>query len=252
MTTESSPSGKTAEQKVAVVTGGSRGIGRACAESLAKAGYDIVITYAANEQAAKDVCKVIESMGHKAKAIKADASDPDRAQQVIEEAVSAFGRIDALVNNAGITRDGLLVRMKQDDWKEVLDTNLSGAYYLLQAAAKIMMKQRYGSIVNMSSISGVYGNAGQTNYAASKAGLIGLTKAAAKELAPRNITVNAVAPGFIETDMTHGLDQEAITARIPLGRMGTTDDIANAVVFLVTSGSYITGQVIQVDGGLVI
>ncbi|MCA9788348.1 MAG: 3-oxoacyl-[acyl-carrier-protein] reductase [Cyanobacteria bacterium HKST-UBA06] len=240
------------EQKVAVVTGGSRGIGKACVEALAKEGYDIVLTYAANQEAADQTVEIVKRLGRQAKAIKADAADPDAAQQVIDDAVATFGRIDALVNNAGITRDGLLIRQKQDDWRQVLDTNLSGAYYLTQAAAKVMMKQRQGSIINMSSISGVYGNAGQTNYAASKAGLIGLTKACAKELASRNITVNAVAPGFIATDMTDGLNAEAIKERIPLGRLGNPDDIANTVVFLIKSGSYITGQVFQVDGGLVI
>jgi 3-oxoacyl-[acyl-carrier protein] reductase len=181
-----------------------------------------------------------------------EVGSPANAQFLVDEAVNRFGRLDVLVNNAGITRDTLLIRMKDDDWDEVLDTNLTGAFYLMRAAAKVMMKQRQGAIVNITSISGVYGNAGQVNYSASKAGLIGMTKAAAKELASRNITVNAIAPGLIATDMTENLDEEKLLAHIPLGRMGKPEEVAQAVCFLVTSGHYITGQVLQVDGGLVL
>ncbi len=246
MTTDS------ASTPVALVSGGSRGIGKACAIALAKAGYDVAVTYAGNQAAAQDTVKSIEALGRKALAIQADAKDADKATEVIDTVTSQLGRLDALVNNAGITRDGLVIRMKDDDWNAVLDTNLSGAFYLLRGAAKVMMKQRTGRIVNITSISGVYGNAGQVNYSASKAGMIGMTKAAAKELASRGITVNAIAPGFIETDMTGDLDHTKIVEHIPLGRLGAADDIASAVVFLVTSGHYITGQVLQVDGGLVV
>lgn len=240
------------EFPVAIVTGGSRGIGKACAMALANAGYNVVITYASNADAANDVKAAITELGRQAVAIKADAASADAAQRVIDEAMNTFGRIDALINNAGITRDNLMMRMNNDDWGAVIETNLNGVFYTMRAATKVMMKQRRGVIVNLTSISGVYGNAGQANYSASKAGVIGLTKSAAKELAARNIRVNAVAPGFIETDMTKDLPTDELKNHIPLKRLGQVEDIAKAVTFLVTSGDYITGQVLQVDGGLVI
>lgn len=243
--TESTP-------KVALVTGGSRGIGRACVLALADAGYQVVFSYAANQAAAVDVENTIKAKGGTAIGIQSDAGNAEQTQAMMDQVLTRFGRLDVLVNNAGITRDTLLIRMKDDDWEKVLDTNLSGAFYTMRAAAKVMMKQRTGAIINITSISGIYGNPGQVNYSASKAGMIGMTKAAAKELAARNITVNAVAPGFITTDMTDGLDTEKVLAHVPLGRLGAPEDIANAVLFLVTSGNYITGQVLQVDGGLVL
>ena len=249
LTPEKSLSGST-RLKVALITGGSRGIGRACALALAEAGYEIALSYASNQPAAQQVCDQIEAMGRQVCSVQADAASPEACQQLVETTMERYGRMDVLVNNAGITRDTLLIRMSNDDWEQVLDTNLSGAFYATRAAAKIMMKQRYGRIINISSVVGVSGNAGQANYAASKAGLIGLTKALAKELGSRNITVNAVAPGFIETDMTDKLPKEAILTQIPLGRLGMAEDIAKAVTFLVTSGDYITGQTLCVDGGL--
>lgn len=240
------------ETPVAIVTGGSRGIGKAIALDLAKAGYNVVITYNSNSKAADDVKAAVEEMGQQAVTLQANASDAQATQQVLDQTMETFGRIDTLINNAGITRDGLMMRMKDEDWNAVIDTNLSGVFYACRAAAKIMMKQRYGSIINITSISGIYGNPGQANYSASKAGVIGLTKAMSKEFASRGIRVNAVAPGFIATDMTEGLPVEQIQERIPLKRMGTPEDIAKAVTFLVTCGDYITGQVLQVDGGLVI
>ncbi|MFN8615206.1 MAG: 3-oxoacyl-[acyl-carrier-protein] reductase [Vampirovibrionales bacterium] len=239
-------------QRVALVTGGSRGIGKACVLALASAGYDVAFSYARNAEAAQAVVKEVEALGQKALAIQADAADAEAAQALVDTTVAQLGRLDGLVNNAGITKDGLLMRMSNDDWQMVQDTNLSGVFYTLRAAAKIMMKQRSGSIVNITSISGVYGNAGQANYSASKAGVIGLTKSASKELAARNIRVNAVAPGFIATDMTHDLPLETIAERIPLKRLGQAQDVAKAVAFLITCGDYVTGQVLQVDGGLVI
>lgn len=239
-------------RKVAIVTGGSRGIGRACAVALAESGYDVVFSYVSNKNAASDVENTLKVLGREAIAVQSDVSNAANAQFLVDEAMNRFGRIDVLVNNAGITRDNLLLRMKDEEWEKVLDTNLTGAFYMLRAASKVMLKQRSGAIVNITSISGVYGNPGQVNYSASKAGMIGMTKAAAKELASRNITVNAVAPGFVTTDMTEGLDNGKVLEHIPLGRLGTPEDIASAVVFLVTSGRYITGQVLQVDGGLVL
>ncbi|MBK8189848.1 MAG: 3-oxoacyl-[acyl-carrier-protein] reductase [Vampirovibrionales bacterium] len=237
---------------VAIVTGGSRGIGRACVLALAEAGYDVAFSFAANKQAASDLEASVKVFGRRVLAIQADAANSVEAQLLVDQTVDAFGRLDALINNAGVTRDGLILRMKDEDWRHVIETNLSGAFYTTRAAAKVMMKRRAGAIVNISSVVGVYGNAGQANYAASKAGLIGLTKASAKELGARNIRVNAIAPGFIATDMTEGLPAEQIVEHIPLGRLGAPDDIAKAVLFLVRFGDYITGQVIQVDGGLVL
>lgn len=240
------------EKKVAVVTGASRGIGKSIALELAKLGYVTVINYASNDDAANAVVKEITDNGGEAKAIKCDVGDAEAVKGMMESIVSEFGRIDVLVNNAGITKDGLFIRMSEEDWLKVINTNLSSAFFITKPVAKVMMKQRSGCIVNISSIVGVFGNAGQANYAAAKAGMIGLTKSLAKELAPRGITVNAIAPGFIETDMTHGLDKDKIASGIPLGRLGKPEDIAEAVKFLVTGGSYITGQVLSVDGGLVI
>lgn len=238
---------------VAVVTGGSRGIGRACVMALAESGYDVVFSYHSNKQAASEVENNIKVLGGKGLAVQADSANPVEAQMLIDTTQQEFGKIDALVNNAGITRDGLLIRMSDDDWTDVIQTNLTGLFYTCRAAAKYMMKQRHGRIVNVTSIVGVYGNAGQANYAASKAGIIGLTKSMAKELGSRSITVNAVAPGFIETDMTEGLShKDQVSEHIPLRRLGSPEDVANAVQFLVTSGGYVTGQVLHVDGGLVL
>ena len=247
-----SENGNQAESKVAIVTGGSRGIGRACVVALAEQGYDVAFSYASNKSAADEVESTVKVFGQKVLPIQADASSPVEAQMLIDKTFETFGRIDVLVNNAGITRDTLLIRMKDDDWESVIDTNLGGMFYGTRSVAKIMMKQRTGNIINISSISGIYGNAGQANYAASKAGMIGFTKAIAKELASRGVRVNAIAPGFITTDMTDELPLEKIVEHIPLKRLGTPEDIAKTVVFLVTCGDYITGQVIQVDGGLVV
>ena len=225
--------------KCALVTGASRGIGRAVALKLASEGAKVALNFAGNEAAANAVRQEIEAA----------------VQEMIQKTADAFGRIDILVNNAGITRDGLLARMKEEDWDAVLSTNLKGVFLTTKAAAKLMMKQRAGRIVNMASVVGVTGNAGQANYSAAKAGVIGFTKTIAKELASRGITANAVAPGFIDTDMTSGLPdkaKEAALSGIPLGRMGTPEDIAAAVLFLVSDqASYITGQVLNVDGGMV-
>ena len=226
--------------KVALVTGASRGIGRAIALRLASEGAKVAINFAGNQKAAEEVKSKIEENGVEAMCAKV---------------MEAFGTIDILVNNAGITRDGLLLRMKDEDFEAVIDTNLKGVFYCTKAAAKIMMKKRSGRIVNMSSVVGLIGNAGQTNYAASKAGVLGFSKSAAKELAARGVTVNMVAPGFIDTDMTAVLSdkvKEAMVQEIPMRRMGRPEDVANAVLFLVSDcSSYITGQVVNVDGGMV-
>lgn len=239
-------------EKLALVTGGSRGIGRACALKLAQAGYDVVINFAGNEEAANKTVEEIKALGVNAEAYKFDISNNEEVTKTIDEIIAKHGRIDVLVNNAGITRDGLFMRMSKENWDAVINTNLTGAYNVTQPVIKVMMKQRSGAIVNMASIVGVYGNAGQANYAAAKAGLIGFTKSLAKELASRNIRVNAVAPGFIQTDMTKGLDSEKIAEHIPLKRLGEADDIAGAVKFLAVDAVYVTGQVLQVDGGLTI
>ncbi len=241
--------------RIALVTGASRGIGRAVALALAANGADVAVNYAGSTQAAETVAEEIRAMGRKALVVQADVSDAAAVQQMIADVTKEFGRIDILVNNAGITRDGLLMRMKDEDWDAVLKTNLTGVYYCTKAVVKAMMKQRYGRIINMSSVVGVTGNAGQANYAAAKAGVIGFTKATAKELASRSITVNAVAPGFIESDMTAGLPDKAKTdmaASIPLGKIGQPADVAQAVVFLASDwAGYITGQTLHVDGGMV-
>lgn len=240
------------DKKVALVTGGSRGIGKACAIELAKAGCDVIINYAGNEEAANKTVEELKALGSKAKAMKFDVSNQELVENAIKEIMDEYKRIDILVNNAGITRDGLFMRMNAQNWLDVINTNLNSAYYVSNPVAKIMIKQRSGAIVNMASISGIYGNAGQANYSTAKAGLIGMTKALAKELASRNIRVNAVAPGFIQTDMTKDLPQEQIVERIPLKRLGEPEDIAKTVKFLALDTTYITGQVIGVDGGLVI
>lgn len=236
--------------KVALVTGGSRGIGKSCALELAKAGMDVAITYVGNDEAASQTVKELEALGVKAKAYKFDISDKVACADAVNKVQADFERIDVLVNNAGITRDGLFIRMNDENWEAVINTNLNSAFYMTQPISKIMMKQREGCIINMSSIVGVRGNAGQANYSAAKAGLIGLTKSLAKELGSRNIRVNAIAPGFIQTDMTKGLDTEKVTEIIPLKRLGEPEDIAKTVKFLACDTTYITGQVIGVDGGL--
>ena len=239
-------------KKVALVTGGSRGIGKACAIELAKAGCDVIINYAGNEEAANKTVEELKVLGSNSKAMKFDVSNQELVEAAIKEIMDEYKRIDVLVNNAGITRDGLFMRMSAQNWLDVINTNLNSAYFVTNPVSKIMIKQRSGAIVNMASISGIYGNAGQANYSTAKAGLIGFTKALAKELAPRNIRVNAVAPGFIQTDMTKDLPQEQIVDKIPLKRLGEPEDIAKTVKFLALDTTYITGQVIGVDGGLVI
>ncbi|WP_404409107.1 3-oxoacyl-[acyl-carrier-protein] reductase [Jeotgalibacillus malaysiensis] len=243
------------EGKNAIVTGASRGIGRSIAIELAKNGANVVVNYSGNEEKAKETAKEVEAAGTKALVFKADVSNADDVQAMLKETISTFGSIDILVNNAGITKDNLLMRMKEADWDQVMDINLKSVFLTTKAAARPMMKQRRGKIINVSSIVGVMGNAGQANYVASKAGVIGLTKTSAKELAPRGITVNAVAPGFIETDMTGELSEDvqaAMKQMIPLERFGQPEDIAKAVVFLASDDAdYITGQTIHIDGGMV-
>ena len=240
--------------KSAVVTGGSRGIGRAIVQRLARQGADVCFSYRANAAAAAETAREVEGVGRQALQIEADVSAPDSAQALIGAALERFGKVDILVNNAGITRDQLMLRMKRDDWDAVIATNLTAAFTTSQAVFKPMIKQRRGRIINITSVVGQSGNAGQANYAASKAGLIGFTKALAQEVASRNVTVNAVAPGLIETDMTRAIAgdaQQAWAGRIPLGRLGTPDDIAAAVCFLASDeAAYITGQVLAVNGGM--
>ncbi|MDD4601277.1 3-oxoacyl-[acyl-carrier-protein] reductase [bioreactor metagenome] len=241
--------------KVAIVTGASRGIGRSVALELAKAGAKIVVNYAGNAAAAENVKDAIVANGGQAIVVQADVSDVAAVDNLVKQALDVFGRIDILINNAGITRDSLLMRMKEADWDDVVNTNLKGVYSCTKAVSKVMMKQRNGNIVNMTSVVGLMGNAGQSNYAAAKAGVIGFTKSMAKELAPRGITVNAIAPGFISTDMTAVLSDQVkadLTQKIPLGRLGDPDDVAKAVLFFVSgSANYITGQTLNVDGGMV-
>ncbi|WP_432641719.1 3-oxoacyl-[acyl-carrier-protein] reductase [Acidaminococcus sp.] len=241
--------------KVALVTGGSRGIGRAVALKLAENGADVAINYAGNTAAAEEVKAAVEKLGRRAMLVQGSVADTDGVQAIVNQVVKELGRLDILINNAGITRDGLLMRMKEADWDAVLETNLKGVFNCSKAVMRTMMKQKSGRIVNMASVVGEMGNAGQANYAAAKAGVIGFTKSLAKEVASRGITVNAVAPGFIATDMTKVLtdDQKAEMARtIPLGRAGQPEDVANAVLFLVSDeAAYITGQVLNVDGGMV-
>ncbi len=239
--------------KVAIVTGASRGIGRVIALALAGQGAKVVAS-ARNAEALDNLTAEIKAQGGEAVAVVGDVALDADANNLIGQAVATYGKVDILVNNAGITRDGLLLRMKSEDWDAVLNTNLKGAFLCTRAVAKVMSKQRSGRIINMSSVVGDMGNAGQANYCASKAGLLGLTKSVARELARRNVTVNAVTPGFIVTDMTEDMTdkaREAMTAQIPLGRLGESEDVANAVLFLASDqSSYITGQVLGVNGGM--
>ena len=239
--------------KVALVTGASRGIGRATALALASEGAAIVVNYASSSSAAAEVVTQIEENGGRAIALKANVANSDEVDQLITATMEKFGRIDVLVNNAGITRDTLLLRMKLEDWQAVIDLNLTGVFLCTRAVSKIMLKQKSGRIINITSVAGQMGNAGQSNYSASKAGVIGFTKTVARELAPRAITVNAVAPGFITTDMTDGLKSDPILKMIPLARYGQPEEVAGMIQFLASSpaAAYITGQVFNVDGGMV-
>jgi 3-oxoacyl-[acyl-carrier protein] reductase len=242
--------------KVAVVTGASRGIGRAVAVTLAGLGAHIVVNYAGHVEGAEETAMLVRELGVKALVLQADVADREQVDTMMQQALQEFGRIDILVNNAGITRDNLLPRMREQDWDVVLNTNLKGAYHCTKAALRPMLKARWGRIINISSVVGLSGNAGQSNYAAAKAGLIGFTKALAKEFGSRNITVNAVAPGYIVTDMTADLAEEnkaQLLSGVPLGRLGTPQDVATTVAFLASEwAGYVTGQVIVVDGGLAV
>ena len=241
--------------KCAVVTGASRGIGRAIALQLASEGAKVVVNYSGSEQKAQEVVEEIKANGGEAIAVQANVADADSVQNLMKSALDTYGSIDILVNNAGITRDNLLMRMKDDEWDDVINTNLKGVFLCTKAVTRQMMKQRAGRIINISSIVGVAGNAGQANYVAAKAGVIGLTKTTAQELASRNILVNAIAPGFITTEMTEGLPEdlkEGMLRQIPLAKLGQPEDIAKAVVFFASdSSNYITGQTLQIDGGMV-
>ena len=242
--------------RTALVTGGSRGIGRAICLELAKAGCNVAVNYAGSAAAAGETAAQCRALGVRAEAFQADVSSAAACAALVEQVLAAFGRIDVLVNNAGVTRDNLLLRMSEEDYDRVLDTNLKGAVFCCKAVARPMMRQRYGRIVNLSSVVGLRGNAGQVNYSASKAGLIGLTKSLAKELASRGVTANAVAPGFIETDMTAAMTDAAKTATlasIPMQKLGAPEDVARAVAFLASDeAAYITGQVLCVDGGMAV
>lgn len=241
--------------KSALVTGGSRGIGKAISLRLARQGADVAFSYKGNADAAKATAAEIEAIGKRARTIQGDVRDPESAEAVVKDALDAFGKVDILVNNAGITRDDLIMRMSPDAWRDVLETNLFGAFWMTKAITRPMLKARGGRIVNITSVSGQAGQMGQANYSSAKAGLIGLTKATARELASRGITVNAVAPGFVLTELTQDLPdalKEEITSRTPLGRFGTVEEVADAVAFLASDEArYITGQVLAVDGGLV-
>lgn len=241
--------------KTAVVTGGSRGIGKAIALQLAAKGANVVVNYTSSREAALAVVDEIEAMGVSGKAVKADVSKGEEVENLVNEVLNTFGSIDILVNNAGIARDNLIIRMTEQEFDEVINTNLKGAFICTKSIARVMIKQKSGKIINVSSVVGIIGNAGQSNYAAAKAGLIGFTKSMAKELAKRGINVNAVAPGFIETDMTLKLPEkvkEEFQKNIPLMRAGKPEDIAKVVLFLASEYSdYITGQVIHIDGGMV-
>ena len=243
------------EGKTAVVTGGSRGIGSAIALRLASEGANVAVCASKSLETARGVAQKVEALGRQALALQADVSSSEDVDNLVKSVLDAWGQIDILVNNAGITRDGLLMRLKESDWDAVLDVNLKGAYLCIKAVSRPMMKARFGRIVNISSVVGLSGNAGQINYSASKSGLIGLTKSVARELAGRGITSNAVAPGFVPTEMTAELSESAqqdLVKQIPLGKLGTVEDIAAAVAFLASDDAgYITGQVLVVDGGMV-
>ena len=246
----------TLQGRTALITGASRGIGRATAARLARDGARIAINYKGNVEAAEETKRLVEQAGSTAALVQGDVSVEADADRVVKEAIAfGGGKLDILVNNAGTTRDDLLIRMTSEAWDAVLDLNLRGAFLVTRAALRPMMKQRFGRVVNVSSVAGVSGNAGQANYASAKAGLIGFTKTVAREMASRNITCNAVAPGFVPTDLTNSLlgkMEDTILKQIPLGRFGTVDDVANAIAFLVSEGAaYITGQVLQIDGGMV-
>lgn len=243
----------TTSNSVAIVTGASRGIGRATALALASSGVKVVVNYAQSQPAATAVVQAIEAQGGTAIALKADVSQVKEVEQLIEQTLEQWGRIDILVNNAGITRDNLLLRMKLEDWQAVMDLNLTGVFLCTKAVAKIMIKQRQGRIINITSVAGLMGNPGQANYSAAKAGVIGFTKSIAKELASRGITANAVAPGFIATDMTEDLKADEILKFIPLARYGQPEEVAGMIRFLAVdpAAAYITGQVFNVDGGMV-
>ena len=238
----------------ALVTGGGRGIGRAICLELARAGFDVCINYASSAAAAEQTAEACRAFGVRAEVLQADVTNPAHCQNLVETAAKTFGRLDVLVNNAGVTADKLILRMQEEDFDKVINANLKGAFFCSKTACKLMMRQRYGRIINISSVVGLHGNAGQSNYAASKAGLIGLTKSLAKEFAARGVTVNAVAPGFIGTDMTDAMPQaakEAALATVPTGRIGRPEEVAHAVVFLAgEQAGYITGQVLCVDGGM--
>ncbi len=242
------------DNKVALVTGASRGIGRAIALALAKAGADVLVNYASSEEAAKEVVEEIKALGRKAVALKFDVSKYSEVAEAVKEGIEALGPIDILVNNAGIIKDALFIRLKETDLDKVLEVNLKGAFNCTRAVLQSMLKRRFGRIINVSSVTAFTGNAGQTNYVASKAGLIGFTKSLAREVAPRGVTVNAIAPGYIETDMTAKIPEkikEAIISQIPMGRAGRPEEVAPAVVFLASEeASYITGTVIHINGGL--
>ncbi|WP_197490738.1 3-oxoacyl-[acyl-carrier-protein] reductase [Brevibacillus sp. SKDU10] len=242
------------EGKVALITGASRGIGRAIALKYAEAGANIIVNYSGNEAKAQETVTEIEKLGREAIMIRANVGNTEEAENMVKEALERFGKIDILVNNAGITRDNLLMRMKESEWDEVINVNLKGVFNMTKALTRPMMKQRSGSIINITSVVGVLGNAGQANYVAAKAGVIGLTKTTARELASRNIKVNAIAPGFVDTDMTDVLPEDVksgILAQIPFNRLGSADEISSVALFLASdASSYMTGQTLHVDGGM--
>ena len=238
--------------KVAIITGASRGIGKAIALKLASCGADIAVLYAENASKADEVCELARAQGVRAESFKCDVTDFRASKEVVDAVKAAFGTIDILINNAGVTRDGLIMTMKEEAFDDVLDTNLKGAFNMTRHCVSVFVKNRGGKIINISSIAGIIGNAGQANYSASKAGLIGLTKSVARELASRNVCCNAIAPGFIETDMIEGLSQDnPLLSAIPLGRAGQPEEVAELAAFL-CGADYITGEVIRIDGGLAI